>query len=70
MKYSKAQKIAKMGKYPFTFKTLWEKLPKDLIKRLTAKDLAIIIDIMYFLPYTKNPQKYHQTLKGSPNITQ
>ena len=47
MKYSKTQKIAKMGKYPFTFKTLWMKLPKDLIKRLTSKDLAIIIDIMY-----------------------
>ena len=45
MKYSKVKKIAKIGKYDFTFKTLWEELPKDLIKRLTAKDLAIIIDI-------------------------
>lgn len=54
MKYSKVKKIAKIGKYDFTFKTLWEELPKDLIKRLTAKDLAIIIDIMYQQTNSKN----------------
>lgn len=47
MKYAKAKSIAKIGQYHFTFKTLWDKLPKDLIDKSTAKNLAIIIDLMY-----------------------
>jgi hypothetical protein len=47
MKYSKAKSIAKTGQYHFTFKTLWDKLPKKLIDKSTAKNLAIIIDLMY-----------------------
>ncbi|HFC6349103.1 hypothetical protein [Neisseria lactamica] len=47
MKYAKAKSIAKIGQYHFTFKTLWDKLPKELIEKSTAKNLAIIIDLMY-----------------------
>lgn len=47
MKYSKAKSIAKIGQYHFTFKTLWDKLPIELIEKSTAKNLAIIIDLMY-----------------------
>lgn len=47
MKYAKAKSIAKIGQYHFTFKTLWDKLPKELIKKSTAQNLAIIIDLMY-----------------------
>jgi hypothetical protein len=47
MKYAKAKSIAKTGQYHFTFKTLWDKLPKELIEKSTAKNLAIIIDLMY-----------------------
>ena len=47
MEYSKTKSIAKIGQYHFTFKTLWDKLPKELIKKSTAKNLAIIIDLMY-----------------------
>ena len=47
MKYSKAKSIAKTGQYHFTFKTLWDKLPKELIEKSTAKNLAVIIDLMY-----------------------
>lgn len=47
MKYAKAKSIAKIGQYHFTFKTLWGKLPKELIEKSTANNLAIIIDLMY-----------------------
>lgn len=47
MKYLKAKSIAKTGQYHFTFKTLWNKLPRELVEKLTAKNLAIIIDLMY-----------------------
>lgn len=47
MKYSKTKSIAKIGQNHFTFKTLYDKLPKELIKKSTAKNLAIIIDLMY-----------------------
>lgn len=47
MKYAKAKSITKIGQYNFTFKTLWDKLPKELIDKSTAKNLAIIIDLMY-----------------------
>lgn len=47
MKYSKTKSVAKIGQHHFTFKTLWDKLPKELIKKSTAKNLAIIIDLMY-----------------------
>ena len=47
MKYSKAKLIAKTGQYHFTFETLWGKLPKELIEKSTAKNLAVIIDLMY-----------------------
>ena len=47
MKYAKAKKLAKTGQYYFTFETLWKKLPKELIDKSTAKNLAIIIDLMY-----------------------
>ena len=47
MKYAKAKKISRVGQYHFTFKTLWGKLPQELIKKSTAKNLAIIIDLMY-----------------------
>lgn len=47
MKYSKAKLIAKIGQHHFTFKTLWNKLPMELVEKSTAKSLAIIIDLMY-----------------------
>jgi hypothetical protein len=47
MKYTKAKALAKTGQYHFTFETLWKKLPKELIGKSTAKNLAIIIDLMY-----------------------
>lgn len=47
MKYSKAKRIAKIGQYGRTFNALWGKLPKELIEKSTAKNLAIIIDLMY-----------------------
>jgi hypothetical protein len=47
MKYDKSKSISKIGHYHQTFKSLWDKLPKELIEKLTAKNLAIIIDLMY-----------------------
>ena len=47
MKYAKAKKISHVGQYAFTFDTLWRKLPAGLIEQSTAKNLAIIIDLMY-----------------------
>ena len=47
MKYAKSKSISKIGQYNQTFKTIWDKLPKELIKKSTAKNLAIIIDLMY-----------------------
>lgn len=47
MKYSKAKQISKIGQYHFTFKTIWALLPDELIKKSRAKDLAVIIDLMY-----------------------
>lgn len=47
MKYAKAKKLAKTGQYHFTFETLWKKFTKELIEKSTAKNLAIIIDLMY-----------------------
>lgn len=47
MKYNKAKSIAKIGQYHFTFETLWKKLPDELIKKSTAKNLASIVDLMY-----------------------
>ena len=47
MKYSKAKSIAKTGQYQCSFKTLWNKLPMELVEKSTAKSLAIIIDLMY-----------------------
>lgn len=47
MKYAKSKAISKIGQYHQTFKSLWDKLPKELIEKSTAKNLAIIIDLMY-----------------------
>ncbi len=47
MKYDKSKSISKIGHYHQTFKSLWDKLPKELIEKSTAKNLAIIIDLMY-----------------------
>ena len=47
MKYAKAKKLSKMGQYHVTFETLWRKLPLELVAKSTAKNLAIIIDLMY-----------------------
>lgn len=47
MKYAKSKSISKIGQYHKTFKILWDKLPKELIEKSTAKNLAIIIDLMY-----------------------
>ena len=47
MKYAKAKKISHVGQYAFTFDTLWRKLPAGLIEQSTAKNLAIIIHLMY-----------------------
>ncbi len=47
MKYGKSKSISKIGHYHQTFKSLWDKLPKELIEKSTAKNLAIIIDLMY-----------------------
>ena len=47
MKYAKSKSISKIGQYSQTFKSLWDKLPKELIEKSTAKNLAIIIDLMY-----------------------
>nr|DAQ46994.1 MAG TPA: hypothetical protein [Caudoviricetes sp.] len=38
MKYSKIKSIAKIGQYHFTFKTLWDKLPKELIKKINSQE--------------------------------
>lgn len=47
MKYKKAKKISKIGKYHFTFQILWRLLPAELIAQSTARSLALIIDLMY-----------------------
>lgn len=47
MKYAKSKSISKIGQYRQTSKSLWDKLPKELIEKSTAKNLAIIIDLMY-----------------------
>ena len=47
MKYDKSKSISKIGHYHQTFKSIWDKLPKELIEKSTAKNLAIIIDLMY-----------------------
>ena len=47
MKYSKTKSITKTGQYHFIFDVLWDNLPKELIEKSTAKNLAIIIDSMY-----------------------
>lgn len=47
MKYDKSKSISKIGHYHQTFKSLWDKIPKELIEKSTAKNLAIIIDLMY-----------------------
>nr|DAS21464.1 MAG TPA: hypothetical protein [Bacteriophage sp.] len=41
MKYAKSKSISKTGQYHQTFKSLWDKLPKELIEKSTAKNLAI-----------------------------
>lgn len=47
MKYAKSKSISKIGQYHQTFKSLWDKPPKELIEKSTAKNLAVIIDLMY-----------------------
>lgn len=47
MKYAKTKKLSKMGQYHVTFDALWRKLPRELVAKSTAKNLAIIIDLMY-----------------------
>ena len=47
MKYDKSKSISKIGHHHQTFKSLWDKLPKELIEKSTAKNLAIIINLMY-----------------------
>lgn len=60
MKYSKAKSIAKIGQYHFTFKNLWGKLPRELIEKSTARNLAIIIDLMYEQKEYGHTEAWHE----------
>jgi hypothetical protein len=47
-KYNKVKQLSKMGNNPTTFSTLLQKVKFEIdIDKLTAKQIAKIIDLMY-----------------------
>lgn len=46
-KIEKARLIAKCGKYPITFRTILDSLPINALERLSANDIADIVDLIY-----------------------
>ena len=46
MKIDKAKKLSKTGKFHESFNALFEKIPDEIVANCTAKQLAIIVDLM------------------------
>ena len=47
IKKERARKIAKVGRYPHTYYTLWNILPETVKRDLASKDIAKMIDMLY-----------------------
>ena len=63
-KYSKAQKIAKVGRYGQTFDTIYHKISDSMnINKLTSKQIACIIDIMYAQKVYGSDEMYKELSK-------
>ena len=46
-KYSKIKKLSKISKHNKTFAKILGSLPAEMQEKLTAKQLAIIVDMLY-----------------------
>jgi len=47
MKYTKAKKMAKIGKCEHAFNLLWDKIPAQVVAKSTSGTLAWMVDMMY-----------------------
>ena len=44
IKYDRVRKLSIWGRYPRTFDDIWGRIPKDVRKNLTSKQLVDLID--------------------------
>lgn len=47
IKLTRARRLSDTGRYPGTYDALLDHMPCDLIARLTAAEIAVVIDTMY-----------------------